>query len=140
MKAFFSLAVVSDRLQAITRAMDLDPNQPARLNLYTGPVPLPGQPPDKAVLLASLAFPKPSLDRVAGHEIYVRSPVTSLAGATGKVEWARIENGAGQYVVDLDAGGPASDAAVKVKTKGTTSDTLYIGGEVSVDSVKFEEP
>jgi hypothetical protein len=140
MRADFSLAVISDRLQAMTRAMDADPVQPARLKIYAAPVPAAGQPPDTAVLLATLAFPRPSLDNVTNKTLTLLNPSTTLVSTTGEAGWARIENGAGQYVVDLDVGVAGSGAAVILNNGTPDSLMLYAGGELSVTLAKLQEP
>lgn len=134
----FSLAVISDRLQALTRAMDADPVQPARLRIYSAPVPSAGQPPDTAQLLATLVFPKPSLSSVSVTTLTLLNPTTTLVATTGEAAWARIENGAGQYVADLDVGGAGSSAAV-ILDNGSNSLMLYAGGELSVTLAKLQE-
>lgn len=135
----FSLAVISDRLQALTRAMDADPVQPARLRIYSAPVPSSGQPPDTAQLLATLVFPKPSLSSVSVTTLTLLNPATTLVATTGEAAWARIENGAGQYVADLDVGVVGSGAAV-ILYNGSNSLMLYAGGELSVTLAKLQEP
>ena len=140
MRADFSLAVISDRLQSMTRAMDADPVQPARLKIYSAPVPAAGQPPDTAVLLATLVFPRPSLDNVTNKTLTLLNPSTTLVSTTGEADWARIENGAGQYVVDLDVGAAGDDAAVILNNGTPGSLMLYAGGELSVTLAKLQEP
>lgn len=139
MRADFSLAVISDRLQALTRAMDAHPSQPARLLIYTAPVPSAGQPPDTAQLLAELVFPKPSLNNVTAKTLNLLNPATTLVSMTGEPAWARIENGAGQYVADLDVGVAGSGAAV-ILDNGSNTLMLYAGGELSVTLAKLQEP
>ena len=140
MRADFSLAVISDRLQSMTRAMDADPVQPARLKIYSAPVPAAGQPPDTAVLLATLVFPRPSLDNVTNKTLTLLNPSTTLVSTTGEADWARVENGAGQYVVDLDVGAVGDDAAVILNNGTPGSLMLYAGGELSVTLAKLQEP
>ena len=142
MTTSYSLAVISDRLQALTRRLDADPTLPGRLLIYSAPRPLAGQSPDTAVLLAQLAFPKPSLDNVTGSELTLRNPVTTLAAATGDAAWARLANGAGQFVADMDAGIDALTCEVLLidaNGDAATSATVYLGGNVSVTLAKHVE-
>lgn len=138
MRVDFSLAVVSDRLQALTRAMDADPVNPAHLSIYSGPVPSAGAPPGEAILLATLIFPKPSLDNVTSKTLTLLNPITTLVAVTGGAGWARIENGANQYVVDLDVGIMGADVAVGVDN-GAGTLMLYAGGDLSVSLAKLQE-
>ena len=140
MRADFSLAVISDRLQSMTRAMDADPVHPSRQKIYSAPVPAAGQRPDTAVLLATLVFPRPSLDNVTNKTLTLLNPSTTLVSTTGEADWARIENGAGQYVVDLDVGAAGDDAAVILNNGTPGSLMLYAGGELSVTLAKLQEP
>lgn len=137
MTATYSLAVISDRLQALTRQLDADPSVPGRMLVYDGPRPASGQMPNPApTLLAQLIFPRPSLDSVTGTQLTLRNPATALVQATGVATWVRLVNGTGQYVADMDVGidgDPTADVLIR-NANGTpaTSTQLYAGGEFSV--------
>ncbi len=139
MRVDFSLAIISDRLQALTRALDADPVLPGRLLIYGGTAPSTGQPPDTAPLLASFSFSRPSLDNVTNKVLTLLNPTTVLVTTTGEATWARMVNGAGQFVVDLDVGLPADNAAVRLTTTSGTL-MLYAGGELSVSLARLVEP
>ena len=133
----FSLAVISDRLQALTRGLDSDPSAPGKLVLFDGVRPASGQAPAAlSNALATATFPKPSLDSVTGNILTLQNPATTLVQVTGLATWGRFMNGAGQYVADVDVGVDA-DVGVEViirKGDGQPADTaqLYAGGEFSV--------
>lgn len=137
MTATYSLAVISDRLQALTRQLDADPSSPGRMLVYDSPRPASGQMPNPApTLLAQLIFPRPSLDSVTGTQLTLRTPAPALVLVTGVATWVRLVNGAGQYVADMDVGidgDPTADVLIR-NADGTpaTSTQLYAGGEFSV--------
>lgn len=142
MTTTYSQAVISDRLQALTRRLDADPVLPGRLLIYSAPRPASGQPPATAVLLAQLVFPKPSLDNVTGNVLTLLNPATALAQATGEAHWARLQNGASQFVADASAGiDPQTCVVLLRKPNGDLADTamLYAGGELSVTLAQHAE-
>ena len=144
MTTSYSLAVISDRLQALTRQLDADPNLPGRMLVYDGTRPASGQAPDSSsLLLGQLTFPRPSLDSVTGTQLTLRNPPTTLVQTTGLATWARLVNGAGQYVADMDVGTDAdTDVEVVIrKADGSPADTtnLYAGGEFSVSLARLVE-
>lgn len=133
----FSLAVISDRLQALTRALDSDPNLPGRLLVYSGDRPARGaNAPASAFLLATLSFYRPSLDNVLERVLTLRNPPTTLVSVSGLATWARMVNGAGQFVADMDVG--ATGSAAECVISAATSQ-LYAGGELSVSLAKLSE-
>ena len=138
MRVDFSLAVISDRLQALTRALDADPVLPGRLLIYGGAIPPIGQQ-AAGQLLTSFSFGRPSLSNVSGRILTLGNPMTILATATGEATWARMVNGAGQFVVDLDVGLPTDNTAVKLTTVSGTL-MIYAGGELSVTLARLQEP
>lgn len=135
----FSQAVISDRLQALTRAIDAS-DSPGKLLIYSEPVPLPGQPAGAAMQLCALNFPKPSLSGVAGKVLTLLNPAPSLVIATGTAAWARLVSGNGDYVADLDVGLPLSAAAVRLNNGADPlSLNLYAGGEITVTLATLQE-
>lgn len=89
----FAQTVLTDRLQALTRALDADA-APGRINLYSGPRPAPGANVTSQTLLASIPFQKPSSGGVVNNVLtlnYVAGPV--LAVGTGVAVWARFVDG-----------------------------------------------
>lgn len=138
----FALSVVSDRLQALTRALDSDPGSPGKLSIYGGTRPASGGAPGSdALLLASMMFLRPSLDNVSTFTLTLRNPLPTLVQSTGLATWARLTNGAGQYVADIDVGTDASTGVELIirKADGSPADTanLYAGGEFSVSLARL---
>ena len=94
MKVAFSPAVISDRLQALTRALDLDPTNPGRMHIISAPAPADGQPiPPSAQILATVLFPKPSLDNVTGKVLTLLNPSTALVLVSPTPRFARCRWG-----------------------------------------------
>lgn len=138
----FALSVVSDRLQALTRALDATPDAPGKLFIYGGTRPASGGAPGSDVLLlASMMFLRPSLDNVSTFTLTLRNPLPTLVQSTGLATWARLTNGAGQYVADIDVGTDASTGVELIirKADGSPADTanLYAGGEFSVSLARL---
>ena len=140
----YSLAVISDRLQALTRRLDSTPGEPGRLRLFSDPrPPVGGDPAGSAVELAVLVFPQPSLDTMAGYVLVLRNPVTTLVRATGEATWGRLENGNGDFVADGDVGLVDADNNVLIPNgdfiiRGT-SRMLYAGGEFTITMARHRE-
>jgi hypothetical protein len=133
----FSDAVISDRLQALTRALDADTSLPGRLQVYSGDRPARGaNAPANAYLLGALSFVRPSLDNVLQRVLTLRNPPTTLVSISGIATWARMVNGAGQFVADMDAGAIGSDAECIINS---VTAQLYAGGELSVSLAKLTE-
>lgn len=133
----FSNAVISDRLQALTRALDSDPNLPGRLLVYSGDRPARGaNAPASAFLLATLSFYRPSLDNVLQRVLTLRNPPTTLVSVSGLATWVRMVNGAGQFVADMDVGITGSGAECVIAGDSTQ---LYAGGDLSVSLAKLSE-
>lgn len=150
----FSLAVMSDRLQALTRRLDSDLTEPGRLRLFSSPRPSGGGLLGDAVELAGLVFPKPSLFEVVGDTMTIQNPVPTLIRATGDATWARFENGAGDYVADCDVGVVKLDGTVLLPGEvllvrdpfpevpdmtPPPVNRLFAGGELSVLLVKMKD-
>lgn len=131
----FALSVISDRLQALTRALDADPSAPGKLMIYSGDRPATGGAPE-GTLLVTCVFLRPSLDNVTAATLTLRNPLPAMAVSTGIAKWARLTDGAGRFVADLDVGTDA-DTDVEViirKEDGSPAETtnMYAGGEFAV--------
>lgn len=140
----YALSVISDRLQALTRALDADPTLPGKLLIYDGPRPEVGGAPDAASsVLATLVFSRPSLDNVTTNVLTLLNPPPTMVTVTGLATWARMVNGSGQFVADMDVGTDAdTDVEVVIrKVDNSPADTtnLYAGGEFSVSLVRLVE-
>lgn len=134
----FALSVISDRLQALTRALDADPALPGKLVIYDGPRPSSGDNPDPvSSALATCVFPRPSLDSVTTFTLRLRQPLPTMVTVTGLATWARLVDGTGRFVADVDVGTddtlPLPEVIIR-KADGSPAATanLYAGGEFAV--------
>lgn len=139
----YALSVISDRLQALTRALDADPTLPGKLLVYDGPRPAAGGAPDAASsVLATLVFPRPSLNNVTTNVLTLLNPPPTMVTATGLATWARMTSGSGQFVADMDVGTddtlPLPEVIIR-KADNSPADTtnLYAGGEFSVSLARL---
>jgi len=136
----FSSTVISDGLQALTRALDSDPSNPGRIRIYSDPQPSPGQAPGAATLLALATFPKPSLDNVTGYVLTLNLPATVLVAASGVASWARLENGAGVFVADAVVGLPGSGKPVEIDNGALVPTlTIYAGGDLTIGLARLTQ-
>lgn len=140
----YALSVISDRLQALTRALDADPTLPGKLLVYDGPRPVAGGAPDAASsVLATLVFPRPSLNNVTTNVLTLLNPLPTMVTTTGLATWARMTSGSGQFVADMDVGTDANTGVEVIIRKADSSpaDTtnLYAGGEFSVAMARLVE-
>lgn len=150
----FSLAVVSDRLQAFSRRLDADPNTPGRLRLFSDPRPASGGLVGSALEVAVLTFPRPSLDNVNGGVLTLRTPTATLIRATTEVTWARFESGNGDYVADCSVGIARPDGTVVIPGEvmvirdplpdipgmpSQPANRVFAGGEIVVRTITMQE-
>lgn len=136
----FSPAVVSDRLRALSRFLDISPNQPGQILIYGSPKPAKGASAGAGALpLATLTLYQPCLDGVAGNVMTILAPPPTLVGISGDAVWARFVNGAGQWAYDCLVSLPSGSAPVKLTTTTGTL-TLYAGGQLSCAPITLTEP
>jgi len=122
----FSDAVIANRLKAMTDAID-SASTAGYLNIYDGTRPsAKGDAVTTQVKLAAIRFAKPSAGPVSGTTLTLQMGSPVLALKTGVASWARITNGDGVFVADLDIGPEESGADVEMRDA-----QLYEGGEVS---------
>lgn len=128
----FSQSVVTDRLQALTRALDKDATNPGQIRIYSGARPAAGATVGSGnTLLAAINFQKPSSGGVANNVLtlnYVGGAV--LAVGTGVATWARFVDGAAGYVADMDVSDSTGHAEVQLDNT-----QVYAGGSVTVTGV-----
>lgn len=130
----FSNAVITDRLTALTRALDAAATG-GKLLLYGGTQPLAGATTAEA-LLCEMVFPKPSAGTVANKILSINNPAPGMALANGTVTWARLVDGDGVWIADCDAGEQDSSAVVRIQNE---SAEIYAGGMVSVLVAQLKE-
>lgn len=130
-----SLACRNGKLNAIRGAIDAG-NKSARLRFYSGRRPASGGPETELLAEAVLAFPcAPAAQdgKLVFHAIEPGDP----ARGGGRARWARIVTGAGEFVMDLSAGGKGSGADIQVDVK---DGEIVEGARVRVPSFVLVEP
>jgi hypothetical protein len=116
-------------LQALADMVD-SAAEPGTISIYGGPQPdsadegLGNRP-----LLATLSFSKPAFGRPGNGAIGARPIQDGKAIAAGKPTWARIRDGDGNTVFDIDAG-----------LLNFSSGTLEPGGQVSIKALVLRMP
>ena len=99
----FSTAIRNARAQVIITALDTGTAH-ATLQFYSGIKPAPGVAITDQVLLGTVTFSKPSgtvLNGTLSFDLIASDPV---ADATGIITWARMLNGNGEFVADMNCG------------------------------------
>ena len=130
----FSDSIISDRLQAFTRALDAG-NTGGKIKLYGGVKPAPNGS-HSQTLLCELAFKKPSVVSVANKILTIDSPFSAMALVDGTVTWCRLSDSNGNWVADCDAGGQASNAVFRIQNE---NGEVYAGGQVIVNQAQLKE-
>jgi hypothetical protein len=134
----FSPALKTGRAQAILDALDADTN-PATLKIYTGDSVNGEQPAAGAAITTETLLATYTLDQPAGtvsgdtFSLTLPDPVTVVAD--GVAVWGRLADGAGDWVIDGNAGLTNSGAFF-------TFDDLqvYAGGALSLTTGSIQEP
>jgi len=104
------------------------------IHAYTGTMPLGGEAVTDQVLLASWTLPTPAGEVNAG--IFALSPnQETMVQADGAPTWVRVLDSSGGWLMDLDAGGVGSSAAVIV-----TPAQMYAGGTARIERLRLIEP
>lgn len=86
------------------------------------------------VLLASFVLPDPAGTVEAG--VFALGAVADeLAAADGTATWVRVLDAASGWLMDLDAGGSGSGAAIIISPA-----QLYAGGIVRIERLRLIEP
>lgn len=130
----FSTLVRNARLRAVAVALDTG-LEGAALQVYSGVRPAAGAPPGEAVLLITVRFPKPCWTSVDGGRLVFAPLPETLSSRSGTPSWARLLDGDGRFVADLDAGLPDSGADLVIDPV-----PIYAGGAVSFSLAELVEP
>jgi len=134
-----SQSVIADRLRALTRALDGGAT-PGKLLIYSAPNPGVGQPAG-AQPLVTVAFPAFSEAALAGKKQTLQLPGSALVQITGEAAWARLADGGGNFVADLDVGLPGSTAALWIDNRRAPADLmLFAGGDFDLSLAEQVEP
>lgn len=130
----FAPAVCEARLAAVLTALDAAKPKPARLTLYAGAAPPAGAavPVD---VLPLLSFPLPSpAGEIRNGELLLAAINEQMVVRTGRAAFARVEDGAGRPVLDLDISAFGGGGAVQLATVD-----LLAGSIVRVTLAKLTE-
>ncbi|MGH8436112.1 MAG: hypothetical protein ACRERX_16915 [Pseudomonas sp.] len=133
-----STAVINDRLQALTRAIDAGAGV-GRLLIYDGTRPTTGAAITTQNLLVTQLFADPSAGSISGTTLTLTLGGSALASRTGNASWARITDSAGTFVADMDAGASGSGKEVELSADGTPTTQLYEGGVVAISLATLVE-
>lgn len=129
MTARLATPIRTARMQAIVNAIDAAAG-PGTLALYDGAQPASaGGEITTQVLLGTVTFSATSGSVTDGVLTFYAVTQDSAADATGVTTWARIRDGDGLFVADLDAGLIGSGAAIQM-----VNTQIYQGGVISVTS------
>ncbi len=114
-------------IQAFAEFMD-NGSQSATVIFYEGAQPAtPSIAADPTKALVTLTLPEPCIKEVTTSYVELHSSDTATVTKTGTATWARIYNGAGEVVADLDVGTDISLA----------NTNLVLGGTLGIQSFKI---
>jgi len=118
-----ALGTRTTRMQTI--ADHLDANGAGQIRFYDGVMPAGGGAAGLLISAQQLSIPSGSV--VAGQ--LTLSPIAPNLniGTVGVIAWARLVNGAGEFVMDLDCGIAGDGAAITLSTLEAT-----IGGAIQI--------
>jgi hypothetical protein len=129
-----ALGVRHTRLLAVANALDAAESG-GQILIYTGPRPSLSEPLTDQVLLVATRLSKPSWTRVADGVLEFAAVGESLALRSGVPVWARLTDGDGRVVADVDAGAIGSGAELTIDPL-----PLYAGGAVRFALAQLAEP
>lgn len=128
----FSPALRNARAQAIIDAIGT--GGAGSMNFYTAPRPSAGAAITTQTLLATVACSVPA--GTVNNGVLTFAPIADdiLADATGDAAWVRVLNGAGAWVIDMDATNALGAGPVKMP-----STLIYQGGIVHFSALVITE-
>jgi hypothetical protein len=134
----FSPALKTGRAQAILDALDADTN-PATLKIYTGDSvnglqPAAGAAITTETLLATYTLDHPA-GTVSGDTFSLTLPDAATVVAEGIAVWGRLADGAGNWVIDGNAGIENSGAFFIFDEL-----QVYVGGSLNFTAGSIQEP
>lgn len=121
------------RLAVIAQALD-SAGTPGRLQLYAAPRPAAGARIDDNPWLVELRLAHPAAAQLNAGRLVLAPIGPALCQRSGVAAWARLADGDGRWVADLDVGLPGSDAEVQL-----SAPKLLAGGLMSVTLADFVE-
>ena len=129
----FSTAVKNARLAAIASAIDAG-DSPASFVVYSGSRPTSSAAVTDQVALATLEVPQPFAADLSDGVLTGAAFEEVMADADGEATWARLVDGEGAWVMDLDVGIEGSGADVAI-----SSTTIYRGTITRISRIIFAE-
>lgn len=129
----FNATLRTARAQKIIDAIDAGTG-PGTLKFYTGTRPATGEAITTETLLGTCIFSDPC--GTISNGVLTFSAVTqdAAADASGVCSWARVQDSAGVFVMDLAVGGTGSGADIILNTT-----SIVVGGPISVTSAVITE-
>ena len=128
-----SMPVRNGRLAVIGNALDAG-TVGGMLRVYSGPRPETGQALVEQIVLVELRLPKPCVLSLAGGRLVFAPIGEVLCRRSGIAAWARLADGDGRWVADLDAGLAGSGAELELSAL-----QLFAGGAVNVNLAEISE-
>jgi hypothetical protein len=118
----FSDDVRSAQMQVVADAIDADPS-PGYMEMYDGDQPATGAAVTDQTLLGVLTFSQPCGTVTAG--VLEFDTITGEDGAldNGTITWARVYDGAGTFIMDVDVGTAGQGKAITLNTTTVTTGT-----------------
>lgn len=130
----FSTALRNARATAIISALDAGVT-PATIKLYSGTKPaVTGAAITTQVLIGTCTLSKPCAAVVDGVATFQPIADDPIADNTGTISWARILNGDGAFVADLNCGAVGSSAIMIFNNL-----SVQAGGLISITSGSLTE-
>jgi hypothetical protein len=126
-----SPALAQAQLQAIASALDAGAGG-GLIRLYADARVAMAAVPALQHLLCELSFPKPCIKTLDSQKLALLSPADRLCLRSGVVTWARMLDGDGRAVLDVDVGLIDSDAEIELDNV-----QLLAGGSVRLPELEF---
>lgn len=124
------------QLDALRGLVDALIGLPGRVKMYTGPQPPSAHSPlADQTLLATLNFNRPSAGPAQDGSLIFHPITEGVAPSSGKVSWARIEDGGEMPVFDCDVTGPGGGGVIEINTVD-----IAVGGPVKITSFILTAP
>lgn len=134
MSLSFSTKLRNTRAMAIIAVLDAG-ETPAIIELYTGTKPaITGAEITTQVLLGTCTLSKPCAIALEGVVMFKPIADAPIADNTGIIGWARIFNGNGEFVADMNCGVTGSTAMLIFNTL-----SVQAGGVISITSGSLTE-
>ena len=124
------------QLDALRGLVDALVGLPGRVKMYTGPMPASAQSPlADQTLLATLNFNRPAAGHAQDGSLIFHPITQGVAPSSGRVSWARIENGGGDPVFDCDVTAPGGGGVIEINTVD-----IAVGGPIKISSFILTAP